>query len=481
MSQQSLASRAVAAVALMIGFYLLALTIVGALLFLPYAEWHWGNRIHIKLAIGCIVSALVILWSILPRIDRFTPPGPRLEPGEHPELFDVLRGVAKATGQEMPAEVYLLNEVNAWVSQRGGIMGFGGRRVMGLGLPLMQTTTVSQFRAILAHEFGHYHGGDTKLGPWIYKTRLAIARTLQSLDNDGIIHKPFAWYGNFFMRVTQAISRAQELAADRLAAQVAGARSMIDALVSVERAGMAYDVFFQNELIPVVANGFKPPVAAGFSKFLAAENVASSLTSAVDESLREGKGDIYDSHPPLRERVEALQSLATDAPVAPEPLASSLLNRLPQVEEALLRSMLTDPSMELRDVQWEEAGTSVFLPVWRQSAGEHADALRDLTANDLPTLVLPDGPFWQRLQLGEVPYDQRSNALTSILGSALSARLHDTGWMCDAAPGKAVAFSRDGRTIEPFTALSKLGSKELSPNAWTEECHAAGIDRLTLA
>lgn len=50
MSQQSLASRAVAAVALMIGFYLLALIIVGTLLFIPYAEWHWGNRIHIKLA-----------------------------------------------------------------------------------------------------------------------------------------------------------------------------------------------------------------------------------------------------------------------------------------------------------------------------------------------------------------------------------------------------------------------------------------------
>src|SRR5687768_3832202 len=115
----------------MIGFYLLALTIAGALLFIPYAEWHWADRIHMKLAIGCIVSAAVIVWSILPRIDRFAAPGPRLEPDEHRELFDVLRGVAEATGQEMPAEVYLINEVNAWVSHRGGIMGFGGRRVMG--------------------------------------------------------------------------------------------------------------------------------------------------------------------------------------------------------------------------------------------------------------------------------------------------------------------------------------------------------------
>lgn len=81
MSQQSLASRAVAAVALMIGFYLLAFTVVAGLLFIPYAEWRWGDRIHVNVAFGCLASAAVILWSILPRIDRFQAPGPRLEPG----------------------------------------------------------------------------------------------------------------------------------------------------------------------------------------------------------------------------------------------------------------------------------------------------------------------------------------------------------------------------------------------------------------
>jgi Zn-dependent protease with chaperone function len=481
MSQQSLASRAVAAVALMIGFYLLAFTIIAGLLFIPYAEWRWADRIHIKIALGCVISAGVILWSILPRFDRFEAPGPRLEPDEHPDLFKVLRGVARDTGQDMPAEVYLINEVNAWVSERGGVMGIGGRRVMGLGLPLLQTTTVSQFRAILAHEFGHYHGGDTKLGPWIYKTRVAIMRTLQGLDEGGIIHKPFEWYGNFFMRVTQAISRAQELAADRLAAQVAGAQAMIDALVAVERSGMAYDAFFRDELVPVVSNGFKPPIAAGFSRFLEAEPVAASLASAVDESLREGKGDTYDSHPPLRERVAALQALVTEAPRTREPFASSLLHQLPRLEEALLRSMLTDASMELREVQWEETGTSVFLPSWRNTAAEHNDALREVTAADLPTLVAADASFWQRLKLGDVPADERAYALTSILGSALSARLHDAGWMCDAAPGKPVAFSRDGRTIEPFSTISRLNRSEMTAEAWGETCRAAGIDRLTLS
>jgi len=44
-------------------------------------------------------------------------------------------------------------------------MGFGSRRVMGLGLPLLQILTVAQFRAVLPHEFGHYYGADTRQDP----------------------------------------------------------------------------------------------------------------------------------------------------------------------------------------------------------------------------------------------------------------------------------------------------------------------------
>ena len=91
----------------------------------------------------------------------------------------------------MPTEVYLVADVNAFVTTRGGFMGFGSRRVMGLGLPLLQTLGVRELRAVLAHEFGHYHGGDTKLGPWIYKTRAAIGRTLQGLAGySAMLQKP---------------------------------------------------------------------------------------------------------------------------------------------------------------------------------------------------------------------------------------------------------------------------------------------------
>ncbi len=54
-----------------------------------------------------------LVWSIIPRFDRFTPPGPSLLPNDQPELFKVLNGVANGMGQEMPAEVYAIGELSA--------------------------------------------------------------------------------------------------------------------------------------------------------------------------------------------------------------------------------------------------------------------------------------------------------------------------------------------------------------------------------
>ena len=47
-----------------------------------------------------------------------------------------------------------------------------------VGLPLLHLVSERGLRAVIAHEFGHYAGGDTKLGPWIHRTRAAIGRTI---------------------------------------------------------------------------------------------------------------------------------------------------------------------------------------------------------------------------------------------------------------------------------------------------------------
>ena len=181
----------------MAGFYAFALAMVAALLWVPYAELRYVHRVHFQLTAVCLGAAGTILWSLVPRRDRFEPPGPRLEPESQPKLFAVIDEVAAATGERSPDEVYLVNQVNAWVAERGGVMGFRSRRVMGVGLPLLQTLSLAEFRAVVAHEFGHYRGGDVKLGPWIYRTRATIGRTIAGM-HETMLQAPFLWYGKQF-------------------------------------------------------------------------------------------------------------------------------------------------------------------------------------------------------------------------------------------------------------------------------------------
>ena len=69
-----LVRRALLAMALMVGFYVLAFGIAGGLLWIPYAEWVYFERIHPKVALMCVAAAGAVLWAIVPRPDRFEPP-----------------------------------------------------------------------------------------------------------------------------------------------------------------------------------------------------------------------------------------------------------------------------------------------------------------------------------------------------------------------------------------------------------------------
>lgn len=89
----------------MIGFYLLAIGMAAVLLYIPWAIAEHANRIPAKVLMFCAGGALVILWSIVPRPDRFEPPGPVLAPDRQRRLFGLIGEVATTTGQAMPREV----------------------------------------------------------------------------------------------------------------------------------------------------------------------------------------------------------------------------------------------------------------------------------------------------------------------------------------------------------------------------------------
>lgn len=478
-----MAGRATAALLLTIGFYGLALIVALALLAVPYFEWVWAHRVTGRLAIICLVGAGIILWSIVPRPERFVPPGPRLPPEQNPRLFSEAEAVAKLVDEPMPREVYLVPEVNAGVFQRGGFLGRGGHRVMVIGLPLLDALTVWQFRAVLAHEFGHYHGGDVRLGPWIYRTRETIGRTIRNLRGRGLLQMPFLVYGRLFLRTTQAISRQQEFAADALAARTVGPKPLTDGLRRIHAAGLAFNSYWRDEFVLVVNAGYRVPFVAGFRQFTTNERVSGLLERAIQEELAHPHSDPYDSHPPLAARLAAVERLPRGPASGDEAPALSLIGDPLDAERQLLGTMLK-PGVSLRDLAWEAVGPEVIFPQMRKRIEPYRHLVKDDTVVHLPELATKAAALGRSIAAAQgrkVP-DGVDPALwgVGLIGDSFTLALGANGWSMEAPVGAPIATRRGDTVIQPHAIVEDLAGPNANPEAWQRKAQELGIGELRL-
>ena len=496
MVAKSIVVRALLAVFLMVLFVAAAIGAVAGLLyaakFLLWMVPEIRGRGVIMIALAgaaCIIAAGVVAWSVLPRPDRFEPPGPEISVNKQPALFAELRRVANATGEAMPVHVYVVNEVNAFVAERGGVMGIGSRRVMGLGLPLLRTLTVSELRAVIAHEMGHFYGGDTKLGPWIYKARGSMIRTVVNLDRASdnaaavsevvqflfiAVRAPFKWLATGFLRVSQAVSRAQEYAADAVAVRTEGAPALINGLKKSHAAGLAHQIYLRNELSPLIDRGVLPPVGEGFTRFLGQQQIATLLADSVDAELAEGQQDPYDSHPPLRERVAAALEVSGPTRTPDDRPAIELMIEPEQYETAAIRAQVETP---LTEVAWADTATH-WVAAWREQLREHRGALGGLTFDELPATAAERRAFARKvagLQVDEVDDDAVRRWCVSTLGAAVALALVEHGFAVESEPGAPHRLVAGAQVLSPFTELSAWWRGEADGAALRERYREAGL------
>jgi heat shock protein HtpX len=485
-SSGSLAARAVLALVLMVGFYLLALVIAALLLFVIYLEISSGH-LNIYLALVCLFAAGVILWSIEPRSDRFEAPGPLLEEAKYPRLFTELKSISQATGQKMPAAVYLLPEPNAYVLQAGGFAGLGSRRVLGIGLPLFETLTCAQLRWVLAHEFGHYSGGDTRLGPWVYRTRSMVIRTISGLSANNIlmylIRLPFYGYGKMFLRITLAVSRRQEYNADQLAAHITGASPAIEALRTIHSVAPAWEAYWRHEYAPILGAGYVPPLADVFAGFLKSQPVAQKISEIVTQEMQNAHTDPYDSHPALKDRIAALTALPTGTAGAGDSPAVTLIDNLPQLELALLQPIAARNHLPtLKNISWAEVVRLVYIPGWQKTVQKQAVLLLGMTPEKLPAIASQIDTLVNRLSgVENLTAEQLTGVLFYTVGAALTLAFYHRGWQVNAAPGESPFVYQANQRIECFNILPRLRASTLPADIWINNCQTLGITGIDLS
>jgi len=474
------ASRAAVALGLMAGFYLLAVaTGLGgfALAWLLVT----GKSVGLyKFAFLSAAAGGTVLWSLRPRLDTFEAPGPRLTKAGQPELFGAIEDVARATGQSMPAEVYAVADVNAFVSTRGGVLGIGGRRVMGLGVPLLHLLTVDELKAVLAHEFGHYGGGDTKIGRLVYHTRLGLGRTLQAIEGKSI-ETLFAFYGSFVMRVSAGVSRHQEFAADRFAARATSGVDLANSLTKVDRHGSLFGLFYVSNMRPLLEERFWAPVGEGFRAFVADpmfNELKVSVTVGGPDAGEAPPDTAYDTHPSTEERIAALAYPPASGSRLPDSrVASSLVRELDELEFALFKPEDV-VAAKLKRVAWPDVSPKVLVPRWRREALEREDILKQVRIeappSDRATIVQlgrTHGGLKMRLKDDpEVMY----HVLFGI-ACGVATRLIARGWTPAPSPSLGCTFVRGEDAIDPMQQIFQIGNAQIPVGDWAAFCAREGL------
>jgi len=486
--RRSLTGWALLAVLVIVGSYLFTMTLAIACAYLPFLIVRaFFNLSTILLFLGGVAMALSMLRSLAPRREKFTPPGPRLDPGQEPRLFAELESIAKAFDEPMPGEVYLVPDVNAFVTERGGTLGFGKRRVMGLGLPLLRILTISQFRAVVAHEFGHYYGGDTRLGPWVYKARQSMVVRFSALAvlARNLVVAALAWYWKLFMRATLAVSRRLEFRADELACWLAGSQALMDGLCSIAKGAAAGQSFWQTQLAPALQAGYRPPVAEGFGLYMESRGIAQATSAFLETELGKTAANAYNTHPPLSARLEAARSSPYQAPPADDGCAISLIGHLDALELQLLQARLPQlKSVTLKAMPWDKMGPEVYVPGWRKFISEHKTVLDGLTAARLPDAVKDVRAIGGRMRDPKgmlFTHEQRAGRARALLWMALAVAMIDDGWVLYAQPGESYLERHGLPPVRPAGIVAGFEAGTLTADAWRAQCEAAGIAELRLA
>src|SRR5262249_37802691 len=89
---------------------------------------------------------------------------------EHPRLFDFIERLCEKTGAERPHRVFVRYEVNAYVGYAKSLFHllWPAKKHLIVGLGLVNAINLTEFKAMLAHEFGHITQKSMKLSGYVY-------------------------------------------------------------------------------------------------------------------------------------------------------------------------------------------------------------------------------------------------------------------------------------------------------------------------
>lgn len=188
---------------LFVFFLVYLLLMLGTLALAGTFIWGGISLIHILKGtgslefVGYFFAAIIILWGGLLLFFLvkfiFTPYKDeahyriQIHEKEHPRLFAFIRQLTQDMQTSMPKKVYINPEVNAAVFYNSSFLSmfWPVRKNLEIGLGLVNTVHLSEFKMVIAHELGHFSQRSTKLGSYVYAIHKSIYKMLYQRHSGG--------------------------------------------------------------------------------------------------------------------------------------------------------------------------------------------------------------------------------------------------------------------------------------------------------
>lgn len=333
-SRAFLAFRAASALLFYLGLHVVSLAILSLA-----AGGVWlmvaAGRFNLAIVAACCVAVFAVgrVYLSFSEADRSEIAGPRLQRDQHPALFAELDALAARCNTAAPDEVVLEDSHSAAVIEEPRWLGFfAGKRTLILGLSLLRNSSVSELRAVIAHELGHFVGSDTRFGAVLYAIRskaIALVRSIhetqkhvQSIN----VAKPYLWYLEVFLFVTHKLSRTQELLADKLSVAIAGRDPHINELKKSAKFIVAADAFWRDRVVPIINAGMLPSDLDRYEAAFVAQATDTESERAIERMLLAAPTRPFDTHPSLAERIAFAEMLESPAVERDDRPAIALVN-----------------------------------------------------------------------------------------------------------------------------------------------------------
>ena len=206
-------------------------------------------RLLLFLCIGAVVTVYKMIRSLFIRHDP-EDPGRSLRQEEAPQLWSLTREVAETIGTRPIDEIRVTPGTDLAVYEKGSFTERTqdrARRTLILGVGVLNDFDQTAFRAVLAHEYGHFSHRDTAGGD----VALRVQRDIINFATAMIVAGQAVWwniaflflrvYHFIFRRITYGASRLQEVLADRLAVLNYGANAFEEGLKHVIRRSVEFE------------------------------------------------------------------------------------------------------------------------------------------------------------------------------------------------------------------------------------------------